>query len=124
MSIGYRALEHERRKSDGARLLKQIRLFECSFVSMPMHPDAGLESISKGGAGDLDTAIASLSKAVASLKRFKAHVANITHGGDEMSELVALMHRFSAEARQAGDPFVNAELALHRANALLDRMQH
>jgi uncharacterized protein len=50
MSIGYRTLESEKRKSDGARLLKQVRLFECSFVALPMHLDAGLESI-KGIAG-------------------------------------------------------------------------
>jgi HK97 family phage prohead protease len=45
MSIGYRALETEKRKSDGVRLLKEIRLYECSFVSMPMHPQAGVETI-------------------------------------------------------------------------------
>jgi uncharacterized protein len=45
MSIGYRTIESEKRKSDGARLLKQVRLYECSFVSMPMHLDAGLESL-------------------------------------------------------------------------------
>lgn len=45
MSIGYRATETEKRKSDGVRLLKTIRLYEASFVSLPMHPDAGVESI-------------------------------------------------------------------------------
>jgi uncharacterized protein len=45
MSIGYKATETERRKEDGARLLKTIRLYEASFVSLPMHPEAGLESI-------------------------------------------------------------------------------
>jgi uncharacterized protein len=45
MSIGYRTIEPEKRKADGARLRKQVRLYECSFVSMPMHLDAGLESL-------------------------------------------------------------------------------
>jgi HK97 family phage prohead protease len=45
MSIGYRAQEIERRKSDNARLLKQVRLYEVSFVSMPMNPEANVESI-------------------------------------------------------------------------------
>ena len=45
MSIGYKATEKEIRKSDGARLLKTIRLYEASFVSMPMNPEAGLESL-------------------------------------------------------------------------------
>lgn len=45
MSIGYKATETEKRKSDGVRLLKTIRLYEASFVSLPMHPEAGLESI-------------------------------------------------------------------------------
>jgi Caudovirus prohead serine protease len=45
MSIGYRAIEVERRKSDGARLLKEIRLHEVSFVNLPMHPEADLEVI-------------------------------------------------------------------------------
>jgi hypothetical protein len=31
MSIGYRAIDTERRRDDGARLLKSVRLFECPF---------------------------------------------------------------------------------------------
>lgn len=45
MSIGYKAVEKERRKSDGVRLLKQIRLYEASFVSLPMNPEAGVDTI-------------------------------------------------------------------------------
>jgi HK97 family phage prohead protease len=47
MSIGYRVMPggSSVRKEDGARLLKESRLFECSLVSLPMHPDAGLETI-------------------------------------------------------------------------------
>lgn len=44
-SIGYKATQKERRKSDGARLLKEIRLFEISVVNMPMNPEAGVENI-------------------------------------------------------------------------------
>lgn len=45
MSIGYKATDKEIRKSDGARMLKTIRLYEASFVSMPMNPEAGIESL-------------------------------------------------------------------------------
>lgn len=44
MSIGYKAIDKERRK-DGVRLLKSVRLFEASFVTFPMHLDAGVESV-------------------------------------------------------------------------------
>jgi HK97 family phage prohead protease len=45
MSIGYRALESERRKSDNALLIKRVRLYECSFCAMPLHQDAAIESL-------------------------------------------------------------------------------
>jgi len=45
MSIGYKATETERRKGDGARMLKTIRLWEASFVTFPMNVEAGVESI-------------------------------------------------------------------------------
>jgi hypothetical protein len=46
MSIGYRTLESEKRKEDGARRLKRIRLYEFSFVSrLPMNLKAGVETI-------------------------------------------------------------------------------
>lgn len=45
MSIGYKAQDTERRKSDNARLLKQVRLFEASFVSLPMNELATVETI-------------------------------------------------------------------------------
>jgi HK97 family phage prohead protease len=54
MSIGYRPIESEKRKSDGARMLTKIRLYECSFVSLPMHPEAGLETIKACSSDDLD----------------------------------------------------------------------
>lgn len=44
MSIGYKAIDKERRR-DGVRLLKSVRLYEASFVTFPMHLDAGVESV-------------------------------------------------------------------------------
>jgi len=43
MSIGYRALES--RKDNGARILTKLRLYEASFVNLPMNPEAGVETI-------------------------------------------------------------------------------
>lgn len=45
MSIGYRAQETERRKSDNARLLKRVRCVECSFVTVPANPLAEVTRI-------------------------------------------------------------------------------
>jgi hypothetical protein len=45
VSIGYKAIDRETRKSDGARLLKQINLVEISFVPRPMNPLAEIESV-------------------------------------------------------------------------------
>lgn len=45
VSIGYRPTLKEMRKSDGARLLKEIHLFEISFVPLPMNQLAGVESV-------------------------------------------------------------------------------
>lgn len=44
-SIGYKATKKEMRKQDGARLLKEIRLYEISVVNMPMNPQAAVEHI-------------------------------------------------------------------------------
>lgn len=46
-SIGYKIAPggKEVRKSDGARLLKEIRLFEISVVNMPMNPLASVETV-------------------------------------------------------------------------------
>lgn len=44
-SIGYKATQKETRRSDGARLLKQVRLFEISVVNMPMNPLASVENV-------------------------------------------------------------------------------
>lgn len=86
MSIGYKVKpsDTEKRKEDGARMLKQIRLYECSFVSLPMHPDAGLESI-KGFVPYQDLRIDKIAKtwdAAASLKRLVEKF-----GDSESSEL-------------------------------------
>lgn len=44
-SIGYRATQSERRKSDNVRLLKEVRLYEISVVNMPMNPEASVETV-------------------------------------------------------------------------------
>lgn len=45
MSIGYKVQDSARRKEDGARLLKQVRLYETSFVSLAMNDKATVETI-------------------------------------------------------------------------------
>jgi HK97 family phage prohead protease len=64
MSIGYKITPggSSVRREDGARLLKEITLFECSFVSLPMNPAAGVESVSKavGDGADVIDAILAL----------------------------------------------------------------
>lgn len=53
MSIGYKAEQADRK--NGVRYLEQIRLFEASFVNMPMNPLAGVETIkSTGRIGELE----------------------------------------------------------------------
>ncbi len=72
-SIGYKATEKETRKADGARLLKQVRLFEISIVNMPMNPLAGVENI-KGMVPFQDLFIAKDQRswdATAAMKRLK-----------------------------------------------------
>jgi len=49
MSIGYRA--EQSRKEAGARILTKIRLYEASFVNMPMNPEAGVETIKSDRVG-------------------------------------------------------------------------
>lgn len=44
-SIGYKATQKETRRTDGARLLKEIRLFEISVVNLPMNPLAAVETV-------------------------------------------------------------------------------
>lgn len=75
MSIGYKSLESERRKSDGARLLKKLRCFETSFVSLAMNPLAGVESV-KGLVPFADLRIDREAKtwdAAAAFKRLREH---------------------------------------------------
>lgn len=49
MSIGYKAEKHSR-KGD-VRYLEQVRLFEASFVNLPMNPLAGVETIKSARVG-------------------------------------------------------------------------
>lgn len=43
MSIGYKT--EQSHKKDGARILTKLRLYEASFVNMPMNPLAGVETL-------------------------------------------------------------------------------
>lgn len=73
-SIGYKATQKEMRKSDGARLLKEIRLYEISVVGFPMNPQASVEHI-KGLTSFADLPINKDAKAwdaTAALARLKA----------------------------------------------------
>jgi hypothetical protein len=45
VSIGYKAIENKIRRSDGARLLKQINLVEISFCPRPTNPLAEVETV-------------------------------------------------------------------------------
>jgi uncharacterized protein len=94
MSIGYRATHVERRKEDGTRLLKEIRLFETSFVSMPLHPEAGLESIKSFGSCPKEVL-----DLLAALKSFTA-AANDPY--PEMSEFVAAIKALADQRDAAG----------------------
>lgn len=45
MSIGYKTARSERRKSDGARMLRQLKLYEISLVNLPMNPLASIDRV-------------------------------------------------------------------------------
>lgn len=81
-SFGYRVRESEKRKSDNARLLKRIDIFEISVVGMPANPGAVIETI-KGLVPFQDFAIDSKSKdwdAGAALTRLRAHFSDDEEG--------------------------------------------
>lgn len=44
-SIGYQTTKKTRRKSDGAQMLEEIKLYEISIVNLPMNPLAGVDSV-------------------------------------------------------------------------------
>jgi HK97 family phage prohead protease len=50
LSVGYRIVDEDRRKSDGVRLLKKLVLFEISVVSVPMNALA----MAASAKGDID----------------------------------------------------------------------
>lgn len=53
MSIGYRT--QESRKDNGSRILTKVRLYETSFVNLPMNPEAGVETIKSIGIEEFKT---------------------------------------------------------------------
>jgi HK97 family phage prohead protease len=120
MSIGYRALETEKRKSDGARLLKQIRLYECSFVSMPMHPAAGVETIKHLSTNELAEALEEFTRAARQLTEAARP--------DPVAELASATKALSAFVREARrdrpqlrDPIAKA--SIRAAQARLERLR-
>jgi uncharacterized protein len=88
LSIGYRAIEHERRKSDNVRLLKRIRLFEISFVSMPMNEEANVEHIKNMATDELVNLLEDATSAARAL--------TYAASSDPVKELVSQMNYFSA----------------------------
>jgi uncharacterized protein len=96
MSIGYRTLQSERRKEDGVRLLKELRLYECSFVSMPMHPEAGLEVIKAD-----ETTPKEVKAFLASMADLTAAITEIAEAKREADELAASVWGFDAHLTRA-----------------------
>jgi hypothetical protein len=125
MSIGYRTIESEKRQSDGARLLKQIRLYECSFVSMPMNPQASVETIKNLSPTELANELGQMQLTLNALKdelqpdrarviREAAHT--IQSFCDEVKR------NFQVRQTELRDPYDRAESALRQVIARIARM--
>lgn len=65
MSIGYKATDTERCKKTGARLLRQIKLYEISIVNIPANPAASVSLTKASPWAELEE---TLSEVVASAK--------------------------------------------------------
>jgi HK97 family phage prohead protease len=119
MSIGYRPIVTERRKEDGARLLKEIRLYECSFVSMPMNPLAEIETIKTMSSGELTDALEQMALAARELTALAR-----TEPVRDLADVKRAMESFIKEVKRdrptLGTPIERAEAALRQAKARLD----
>jgi HK97 family phage prohead protease len=122
MSIGYRALETEKRKSDGARLLKQIRLFECSFVSMPMHPEASVATIKTLSTSELAEALEEMSRAARELT-VVARIDPVVQLAEFAHELSVFVKEARRDRPQLRDQIAKAEASLAQATARLQRLR-
>lgn len=120
MSIGYRAIDTERRKEDNVRLLKTIRLYECSFVSMPMHPEAGVETIKDMTPSQLAEELERMRRMIDAF-RDELQPDRVR----EIRGLAKAMHQFNDEVRRQvqvnhpdfRDPYAKAEAALLQLHA-------
>jgi HK97 family phage prohead protease len=122
MSIGYRALETEKRKEDGARLLKRIRLFECSFVSMPMNPQAGVETIKTMSSEELAHTLEQLSRAAREITAL-ARLEPVSELADFTKSVKAFVDEVRRDRPQLRDPIARAETAMLQAQARLERLR-
>lgn len=99
VSIGYKALEKDRRREDGARLLKRLKLIEISIVNSAMNPLAELTGI-KGLVPFQDLPVDRKSAswdAEAAIARIKARF------GAEDEEFKRAFLHFDAEAGEGED---------------------
>ena len=74
ISIGYKAIEKETRRSDGARLLKKITLVEISFCPRPMNVQAQIESVKSFNPDRLDVVERALEEATREMQSLARRV--------------------------------------------------
>jgi HK97 family phage prohead protease len=122
MSVGYSVPAGGSEWREGVRYLKQIRLYECSFVSMPMNPEAGIETIKNMSTEQLANALEDLARSARQLMEVAR--------AEPISDLAAAtkaMKAFIAEATRdrphLRDPITRAEQALTMAQARLERLR-
>jgi len=122
MSIGYSIPAGGSEYREGVRYLKQIRLYECSFVSMPANPECGIETIKNLSSEQLATALEDLARSARMLME-----AARTEPVSELAAATKAMKAFIAEATrdrpQLRDPLARAEAMLSTAQARLQRLR-
>ena len=74
VSIGYKAIEKETRRSDGARLLKKINLVEISICPRPMNVQAQIESVKSFNPAHLDVVERALQEAAREMQSIARRV--------------------------------------------------
>jgi HK97 family phage prohead protease len=123
MSVGYSVPAGGSEWKDGVRYLKQIRLYECSFVSMPANPEAGVETIKDMAPSQLADALENMQLA---LNAFRDELQ--PDRVREIRETVKTMQAFTNEVRRQvqvqhpsiSDPFARAETALRHLQIRLE----
>jgi HK97 family phage prohead protease len=124
MSIGYKTIDSERR-ADGVRLLKEVRLYEVSFVNFAMNEAAGVEVVKDLSMTELANALENIQRA---LNAFRDELQ--PDRVREIREAAKTMRAFSDEVRRQvqvrhpniKDPFTRAEASLHQLQARLERI--